>query len=219
MIMNNATDGKAESAVRNIESILPHLQAAKRMVEREIAKAGLSASVIGAKAILAIGFEQLDGGGRILCKLDLADFLDDLETLLASVLPPPTHMDLYSIYELCASGKSQEAIDVVFDHGYGIGTKREIDAFNYSLEKLDTARCDEAVLVSILTVSAPIADRLPARARVLAEAKTICAKTETPEGMAELFRGLEGTPEQTESARTANDELMRMITGSKKASG
>lgn len=215
--MNNATDGKVESAIQNIESILPHLQAAKRMVEREIAKTGLLASVIGAKAILAIGFEQLDGGGRILCKLDLADFLNDLEALLASVTPAPPQMDLEKIYDLCAAGKSREAVDIVFDHGYGIGTKREIDAFNASLEKLDTARCDEAVLISILTVSMPTADRLPARARVLAETKEIAAKTETPEEMDRLFRGLEGTSEQTKSASAANDELMRMIAGSKSA--
>lgn len=213
MIMNNEnTASSVEAAMRNINSVLPHLHTAKRMAEREIAAAGDSADMAGAKAILAVGFEQRDGGGKVLCKMDLVSFLDDLEIVLASVTPAPPRMDLEKIYELCTAGKSREAVDMVFDHGYGISAKREIEAFNASLEKLDTARCDEAVLISILSVSISIADRLPARARVLAETKAICAKTETPEGMVALFHGLEGTPEQIESA-VAADGLLRMMTG------
>lgn len=184
------TNAEPETPLYRLRSVAAHMRLAYEMAKVEMQFAH------GKRIVLAIGYENADEIGKVVARLDMGPFMDDLEAVLGAaeraVHGPPT-MDLEEVYELVAAGKRASAIDLVLDKISDMGERAEWGVIDSILSSLDVERCGSGVLASFLTVTIPMSERLPARKKLLQDARTVFAKTETPESLEELYRCLDAT--------------------------
>jgi hypothetical protein len=98
---------------------------------------------------------------------------------------------LRSTYDLSQEGKPRKASDLVFDYFEGHFEFGRFDVVDETLRQLDADRLSDTVLVAVLAVTAPVRDRLSARAKFLDQAEQNLTRANGPdkaEAILKLYR-------------------------------
>lgn len=194
-----ADTGPEETPLSRLRSIFTHMKLAAEMASIEMKAAG------GERLVLAIGYENADASGQFTGRLDLGLFLDDLEKVLsAKEMVGSQEAWLNEIYAMCAAGKihgENDSIDAVVGRLFHLGEDGQWDVINTILAAVDAERCDPTTLVSFLVTTFPMRHAVPARKKLLASARVILEKTETPEEFEQLMAVLDHDAKDVKEAR------------------
>lgn len=182
------TNAETETPLSRLRNVTAHMRLAYEMAKVEMQLAH------GKRIVLAIGYENADESGKVVARLDMGPFMDDLEAVLGAaeraVHGPPT-MDLEEVYELVNKGKIDEMTDHVVNKIFEMGERAEWDTINSILSSIDVERAGPDALASFLTVTIPMRGKVSARKKLLEASKVVFARTETPEEYQKLMSVLD----------------------------